>query len=351
MIKVDVQKQLGDFRLDAKFDANFGVTAIFGRSGSGKTTLVNSIAGLVTPDTGQIAVNGRVLFDSGTNVPVRQRNLGYVFQDARLFPHLSVEKNLLFGGSTAYSKVIELLGLAPILTRKPATLSGGEKQRVALGRALMSNPSMLLLDEPLAALDARRKAEVLPYLEKLRDEMQLPMIYVSHAMSEVAQLANHIVVLDQGRVVQHGLLNDVLSQPASMSLLSMRDVGAVIEAPIASHDHNDHLTVLSVDGETLSVPGIFGAVGHVWRLRVPAHDIILTMSKTAKISERTVLPVQITAIEDGLGPGVAVGLRVGQASLLAWITKASLRDMDLKIGDKIFAIIKATAIAAENIRR
>ncbi len=351
MIDVDVQKRLGDFTLDAQFTAPAGVTAIFGRSGSGKTTLINAIAGLVTPDAGRIVVDGRELFGPKGAVPVHQRGLGYVFQDARLFPHLTVAKNLAFGGEHDAAKTIDLLGLDHLLDRKPASLSGGEKQRVALGRALMSNPSVLLLDEPLAALDAPRKAEILPYLERLRDEMQLPMMYVSHAMSEVARLANHLVVLDGGRVVQQGPLNEVLANPASMPLLGVRDAGAVIAATVMAHDAVDHLTEIGFDGGRISVPGIVGRIGGLLRLRIPAQDIILSTELPTNISARTILPVTITAIEAGRGPGVAVALMAGQTPLLARITKASLRDMTLAVGQDVYAIIKATAVAPENVGR
>jgi molybdate transport system ATP-binding protein len=349
MISVNVQKQQGDFTLDVSFDAPRGVTAIFGRSGSGKTTLINAIAGLVTPDTGRISLSDRVLFDLSRNLPPRRRKL--VFQDARLFPHLTVAKNLTFGGLYDYDRIIELLGLGSLLARKPADLSGGEKQRVALGRALMSNPDMLLLDEPLAALDAPRKAEILPYLEQLRDDFGMPMIYVSHAMSEVARLANYLVVLDAGKVVRAGPLSDVLAHPASVPLLGVRDAGAVIAAKVAGHDADDHLTHLSFDGGQISLPGHVGRVGQNLRVRIPAQDVILASQVPAQISARNILPVTVTVIEEGRGPGVAVGLMAGKTPLLARITKASLRDMKLTVGAEIFAIIKATAVAPEDAGR
>lgn len=351
MIKLDVQKRLGDFTLDAQFVAPAGVTAIFGRSGSGKTTLINAIAGLLTPDAGTIALNGRTLFGVGTNVPTAKRNVGYVFQDARLFPHMTVGKNLTYGGNHDFDRIVDLLGLASLLARRPTALSGGEKQRVALGRALMSKPDVLLLDEPLAALDSARKAEVLPYLERLRDTGGPPMIYVSHAMSEVARLATHLVVLDAGRVVQSGPLGDVLAHPASMPLLGVRDAGAVIIGAVTGYDTDDQLTHLSFDAGHISLPGHIGQIGQSIRLRIPAQDIILAGAAPVAISARNVLPVTITALEQGRGPGVAVGLQAGQARLLARITKASLREMNLSVGDQVFAIIKATAVAPENVGR
>ena len=349
MINVNVQKQLGNFTLDVRFDAPRGVTAIFGRSGSGKTTLINAIAGLVTPDAGCISLSDRVLFNAKHNVPPRRRNLGLVFQDARLFPHLTVARNLTFGGRHDHDSIIKLLGLGPLLTRKPADLSGGEKQRVALGRALMSNPDMLLLDEPLAALDTPRKAEILPYLEQLRDDLCMPMIYVSHAMSEVARLATYLVVLDAGQVVQAGPLAEVLAHPASVPLLGMRDAGAMIETTVVGHDYDDHLTHLSFNAGQINLPGHVGRMGQSLRVRIPAQDVILARQIPAQISARNILTVKVTAIEDGRGPGVVVGLIAGQTALLARITKASLRDMQLVVGADIFAIIKATAVAPEDV--
>lgn len=344
MIRVDVQKRLGDFTLNVQFDAPRGVTAIFGPSGSGKTSVINAIAGLMRPDSGSIALDDRVLFDSTQSVPVQGRKLGYVFQDARLFPHLSVSKNLTFGGQHDHEKVIDLLGLEGLLARKPAGLSGGEKQRVALGRALMSNPDMLLLDEPLAALDARRKQEVLPYLIRLRDNLNMPMVYVSHAMEEVTQLANHLVILADGCVVKHGPLGAVLADHASVAMLGARDAGAVIMAKVVGHDMEDQLTKVSFDGGRINLSGHVGTIGDAIRFRIPAHDIILAGAVPSQISARNVLPVTVTAI-DASKDGVSVSLSAGQTPLLARITQASARDMNLTVGAKIFAIIKATAVA------
>lgn len=343
MIAVRVKKILADFRLDVEFDAPGGVTAVFGRSGSGKTTLINAIAGLVQPDAGRIVVNGRELID----VPVHQRRLGYVFQEARLFPHMTVAQNLVYGGAHDRARLVDMLGLGALLARYPAALSGGEKQRVALGRALMSNPAMLLLDEPLAALDAPRKAEILPYLERLRDEVEVPMIYVSHDMSEVARLANTIVVLDEGRVVRAGALGDVLSHPASVPLLGARDAGAVLLATVVAHEDEDGLTVLEFEGGRLVLSGLVGRVGQNIRVRIPTQDVILARVAPQQISARNVLPVTVSALEIGDGSGVAVGLMAGETPLLARITKASFREMELVVGAQIFAIIKATVVAPE----
>lgn len=340
MISVQIKKRLGDFDLDVAFDAPAGVTAIFGRSGSGKTSVINAVAGLLRPDSGSINVNGRALID----VPVHQRGLGYVFQDARLFPQMTVAQNLRYGGDHEAERIIALLGLESLLSRQPKALSGGEKSRVALGRALMSKPALLLLDEPLAALDATRKTEILPYLERLRDEMAVPMLYVSHDMAEVARLANTLVVLDEGRVVRAGPLGAVLSDPAVTTRVGLRDAGAVLMGTVARYDADDGLTVLEFDGGQIVLAGHLGRIGGRLRVHVPAQDVILATVAPQGISARNVLPVTITTLdaEDGI-----VGLVAGGTPLLARITKASLREMGLAVGMQVFAIIKASAVAPQ----
>ena len=214
MISVDIDKQLGDFALSVAFQGDSGVTALFGPSGSGKTSIVGMIAGLTKPDRGRVVIDGETVFDSGKgiDVPAHRRRIGYVFQDGRLFPHMSVARNLDYGrwmtglprDEAQFRHVTELLDIAPLTTRRPGALSGGERQRVALGRALLMKPRLMLLDEPLASLDARRKSEILPYFVRLRDETKLPMIYVSHDAAEVKALASRVVLLDDGRVVKTG---------------------------------------------------------------------------------------------------------------------------------------------------
>lgn len=343
MIAVQIKKALGDFSLDVAFDAPAGVTAIFGRSGSGKTSIINAIAGLLHPDSGSIVVNGQELL----NMPVHMRNLGYVFQDARLFPHMTVAQNLSYGGTHDAARIIDLLGLESLLRRRPKALSGGEKSRVALGRALMSNPALLLLDEPLAALDAQRKAEILPYLERLRDEMAVPMIYVSHDMTEVARLANTLVVLDAGRVVRAGPIGAVLADPLVAAKVGMRDAGAVLLGQVAGHNVKDGLTEFAFDGGQIVLSGLVGQIGQHMRVHVPAQDVILATAAPQGISARNVLPVTVTSLDQSQGNGVIVGLSAGHARLLARITSASLREMDISVDKKLFAIIKASAIAPQ----
>lgn len=245
-LSVQISHAFPGFSLKVEFTAPPGVTALFGRSGAGKTTLVNAVAGLLKPDRALIAVDGTTLTDTarGLILPPHQRNIGYVFQDARLFPHLSVGGNLDYGRRFAprdarpdaarFDEIVTLLGIGALLDRRPGALSGGEKQRVALGRALMSGPRLLLLDEPLSALDEARKAEILPYLERLR-ALSVPILYVSHSLPEITRLANHVVMLEAGRVTASGPVADILSDPASAAALG-RETGALLEARVAAQD-------------------------------------------------------------------------------------------------------------------
>src|SRR5579871_6843671 len=258
---VALRHRFGDFSLDASFRIGKGVTALYGPSGSGKTTIVNALAGLLRPDHGRIVVDGETLLDTDTGafVSARRRRTGYVFQDARLFPHYSVRQNLLFGARRAtkctfsprLDDVVELLGLQSLLGRKPGKLSGGEKSRVALGRALLSGPRVLLLDEPLAALDAKRKSEIIPYLERLRDSVRPPMIYVTHSVEEVSRLAEDLIVLHNGKIVASGSVFDLLCDPLLGPLVPTH--GAVFPATV--HEHRaDGLTALAFDGGVILVP-------------------------------------------------------------------------------------------------
>ncbi|MGH6960430.1 MAG: molybdenum ABC transporter ATP-binding protein, partial [Dongiaceae bacterium] len=239
MLEVDAAHQLGDFRLDVRMSApTHGIVALFGKSGSGKTSLVNMLAGLMRPTRGRIALNGAVLFDSaaGIDLPPERRRLGYVFQEGRLFPHLDVRRNLLYGWHRApageravgLERIVELLGIGHLLHRRPTQLSGGEKQRVAIGRALLANPRLLLMDEPLASLDGPRKAEVLPFIERLRDELRLPVVYVSHDMAEIVRLADSVAVMSEGRVAAVGPIEDIMGRLDLRPLTGRYEAGAVL---------------------------------------------------------------------------------------------------------------------------
>ncbi|WP_298500849.1 molybdenum ABC transporter ATP-binding protein [uncultured Maritimibacter sp.] len=350
---VDIRRQQGDFALDVTFDAPPGITVLFGRSGSGKTSVINAVAGLVQPDQGHISVAGRVLFDGQTNLPVHKRNLGYVFQDARLFPHLTVAQNLDYGRwfrpralrRADRDKIVEMLGIGSILARRPAALSGGEKQRVAIGRALLSDPAMILADEPLAALDNERKAEILPYFERLRDELQVPILYVSHAPAEVARLATTVVVLDQGRVVRAGPATEVLSDP-QVTPLGPTEAGAVLDATVTRH-HDDGLTELLAGTLPLLVPQLQRDPGTQVRVRVEAQDVMLALYKPQGISALNAFPAVVRDIRIGTGPGALVQIEAGGNLLLARITRRSVTALGLAPGQPVFAVLKAVSVARD----
>jgi molybdate transport system ATP-binding protein len=355
-ISVAIRHGFAGFTLDASFDAPPGVTALFGRSGAGKTTVVNAVAGLLRPEAGRIAVAGEVFVDMGRGIflPPHRRRVGYVFQDGRLFPHLSVRQNLAYGARFAGSRagdmgrVVELLGIGPILSRRPGALSGGEGQRVAIGRALLSNPRLLLLDEPLAALDAERKAEILPYIERLAGETGIPILYVSHAIGEVARLATTLVVLAGGRVVRAGPLAEVMGDPEAAPALGLREAGAVIGARVVGHAA-DGLSELAFSGGALFVPRIAAPEGTEVRMRILARDVVLARTRPEGISALNILAVTVTRLKAGEGPGVMVGLKAGDEALLARITQRSATAMGLAEGMEIFAVLKSVAPAQEDV--
>jgi molybdate transport system ATP-binding protein len=352
--EISLSHAQGAFQLDAAFGFSApGVTALFGHSGAGKSTIIHAIAGLIRPDEGKITVGSETLLDSaqGLCVPAHERRMGVVFQDARLFSHLNVKSNLLYGMRRAKEKppaeeiggVVTLLGLAHLLERKPRTLSGGERSRVALGRALLMRPRALLLDEPLAALDAARKSEILPYLERVRDESRIPILYVSHSIDEVARLADRIIVLHEGRIMAQGSLFDVTS---NLDLISGGAAlpGSILEAVVAAHDEMHALSELSLSGETLVVPALARNIGEKVRVRIDAQDVMLALTKPQEISANNVLPAYIVEVKAGGGPYEDVLLRVGEARLIARITRKSAERLGLKPEQEIFAVIKSVTV-------
>jgi molybdate transport system ATP-binding protein len=359
-MKLMLKHRFDGFTLDLSLEAGAGITALFGRSGAGKSTIINAVAGLLRPDEGLLEIDGETLMDTarGIHAAPHKRRFGTVFQDARLFPHLTVAQNLDFG--TRYAPrgtkiprddVIELLGLASLLPRGPNTLSGGEKQRVALGRALLSGPRMLLMDEPLASLDGTRKQEILPYLEHLRDgPLGLPILYVSHAVDEITRLADTLILLKDGRVAAQGPLREVMADPAAVPLLGVREAGAVIEATVISHA-DDGLSQLSISAGTLDLPGVQAPVGARVRLRVMAQDVMLSRTRPTGLSALNILPVTVQSIRQGDGPGAAVALKTGNDTLLARVTRRAIKALELKEGEEIFAILKATTVAPSSIGR
>ncbi len=343
-LQVDIQAQLGDLSLDVQFDAPVGVTVLFGPSGAGKTSVINAIAGLIKPDAGRISLGKQVLYDGQNSVAVHRRKVGYVFQDARLFPHMTVLQNLTYGGKHDFDRIVDVLGLRDLLDRRPAGLSGGEKQRVALGRALMAQPDVVLMDEPLAALDGPRKAEVLPYIADIAATQKKPVIYVTHAMAEVTQLADQLVVIDQGKVARKGPVSDVLADPMAARYFAKRDAGALVSCVVDRHDLDEGVTVLASGAGPILLPGQVGKVGAGLRLRIPAQDVILAQTAPVGQSALNAIATVITEITPLPNGNLAVMLRAKELPIWAEITPLSVRRLGLETGQNVFAIFKATAV-------
>jgi molybdate transport system ATP-binding protein len=377
MLNVDASRQRGSFRLDVRFESPTpGVVALFGPSGCGKTTVVNIIAGLLRPERGRVALNDTVLFDDdlGIDVPAEKRGIGYVFQDARLFPHLNVAGNLRFAARRAarpaaigFDRIVDLLELRRLMSRRVHQLSGGERQRVAIGRALLSQPRLLLLDEPLASLDRERREELLPYLETLRDRLSLPMVYVSHQFDEVLRLATHIVLMQSGGVAAQGGIGSMSLDPRLRAMIGPDAVGAVVDGTMIGHGPPGFLRVRLGQGEiqvdaTGSPPTAPGA-----RLRVQllARDVIVSTRMPECMSVRSNLKGIVTAIDDdgasdlvsidiggaanagAADPGAAAGGAGGGRggpTILARITKAATRELALAPGKTVWALVKSVSL-------
>lgn len=332
-----------------------GVIALFGPSGSGKTTLLRCIAGLEPTARGALQVKGEVWQSGEKSMPVHRRPLGYVFQEASLFPHLSVRQNLEYGlkrippeqRKVQLEQAVEWLGLGKLIGRdSPAGLSGGERQRVAIARALLTSPRLLLMDEPLSALDAASKREILPYLERLHGELDIPVIYVSHALDEVARLADQLVLMEQGRVVASGALNEVLGR-LDLPTAHLDDAGAVIEAGVAAHDEEYHLTRLDFSGGSLWVSKVERAIGSVVRARVLARDVSIATAMPHGSSISNILEARIDEIRDEGPDRVNLRMSVGSGKLLlSRITRRSRDQLGLAQGMEVFAQVKSVALIA-----
>jgi molybdate transport system ATP-binding protein len=351
MLSVDIRLQRGGFALEAKFETPTpGVTALFGRSGCGKSTLVNVLAGLV-PAQGRIEIDGETWLDSarGIQVAADKRRIGYVFQDARLFPHYSVQGNLLYGAPRTlaggeFNNVVSLLGLAPLLQRRPGSLSGGERSRVALGRALLASPRLLLLDEPLASLDASRREELLPYLSRLRDAFSIPMVYVSHQFEEVLRLATHLVVLESGRVVACGGIGAVSLEPALRAIVGSDAVGAVVEGVVTSMDADEDLADVRIGQHQLWVAGRGLKLGQRTRLQLLARDLILAIEEPRGISVRNHLRGTVRAIVHDSGAHL-VEVDIGGAILMARVTTRATHELELAPGLPVWVLVKAVSVS------
>lgn len=352
-LAIDIRHRLGHFLLDARFETGSGLIALFGRSGSGKTSIINIIAGLVRPDEGRVAVGDTLLVDTehGIFVPRHRRRIGYVFQEGRLFPHLTVRQNLLYGRWFAprtergddLGKVVDLLGIGSVLERRPGRLSGGEKQRVAIGRALLANPRLLLMDEPLASLDEARKAEILPYIERLRDHTRIPIVYVSHSFAEVARLASTLVLVSEGKVAAAGPTADIMHRLDLFPLTGRAEAAAIVEATVERHDESFSLTELRSRAGLWRLPRVEASVGTRLRLRVRARDVMLARSAPTDVSALNIFPGTVAGIGPDHGPIAEVRLDCGGDVLLARLTRYSVERLGLASGVPIFALVKSVA--------
>lgn len=354
MLRVVVKKRRGTFLLDATFELPTpGVAALFGRSGCGKTTLVNVIAGLLPADSGYVALDDSVLLDTdrGINVPPERRRIGYVFQDARLFPHIRVEANLRYALKRAavapfvsVDRVVTLLDLEPLMGRRTHELSGGERQRVAIGRALLSQPSLLLLDEPLASLDASRREEVLPYLETLRDQLAIPMVYVSHNFDEVLRLATHLVLVEAGQTVAQGNLSDMSLHPRLRAIIGTDAVGAIVDGTVLGTDSSSGLTRVQVGRGELKVQCGAAAPGTRLRVQLLARDLIVATEAPRHLSVRNSLPGLITSVANDVDDSDLIAIDIGGIRIMARVTTAATRELGLAPGKPVWALVKTASL-------
>jgi molybdate transport system ATP-binding protein len=352
-LSIRLRHDFATARMDMAFDVpSPGVTVLFGPSGAGKSTVILAAAGLLRPDACRIEVDGVVLADSAAGVwlPPERRRVGLVFQDARLFPHMSVATNLRFGlrrapdGAIRFDEVVDLLGIAGLLDRRPPTLSGGERQRVAIGRALLAQPRLLLMDEPLASLDAARKAEILPYLTRLKTALRLPVLYVTHDLDEVGRLADALVLIDAGRVVGFGPVAEVAAH-AELPLAHRDDAGALLDCRVGAHDPERQLTWLDGGGAAFLVPLLDADVGDACRIRVPAREVILAGKPPDAISLHNIIQGTVRRIAgDPARRTVVVEIALPSGALLARVTPDAIARLGVAPGGPVLALIKSTSI-------
>lgn len=350
MLHIDVKKQLGTLPLEAHLDIpSQGVTALFGLSGSGKSSLINLVSGLINPDEGVIALNDRELFNSAENVcvPINQRNIGYVFQDARLFPHYTVNGNLRYGmkntSKDEFNYIVELLGIGHLLKRYPITLSGGEKQRVAIGRALLTDPEILLMDEPLSALDLPRKRELMNYLERLSKEINIPILYVTHSLDELLRLAERVVLLTNGKVEAYDVLESIWESPLFLPWKQENEQSAVLSLPVFMHNPSYKMTALSIGDQNIWIHQVEAQLNEKVRICIHSSDVSISLNKVEQSSIRNTLYGRIVKILE-LENRVDLKLDIGRKHLWASISKWSFHDLALQLGQLVYAQIKAISV-------
>jgi molybdate transport system ATP-binding protein len=362
MIDFDCAIARPDFSFDVAFRSDAGVTALFGPSGSGKSTAIRLLAGLDQPEQGHIRIGDALLFDAKARVSVarHRRRIGLVFQDALLLPHLSVRHNLTYGRwftpdaerRIEFDAVVEVLGIGHLLTRRPATLSGGERQRVAIGRALLTSPRLLLMDEPLASLDAARKLEILPFIERLRDEFRIPIVYVSHAVDEVARLASLVVRLDGGRVVAAGPAVEVLAATPATGEIDRFDVLSILNGTVDRYVAEHAVTVIAHPAGEVVVPGRVGAPGDRAHVQIRATNVSLATGAIGTMSIRTVLSGRIAELRSDTSPFVLATITLsGGALLRAYLSRLAVADMQLAVGTEVRALVKTVSIDERGIGR
>ena len=351
MLSIQIQKKLGDLDLNVDLQLPMtGITAIFGRSGAGKTSLIQAISGLSVPDVGCIRLGQHRLFDSncGLSLPVNKRRIGYVFQDARLFPHYTVAGNLMYGirqkDPVYFDQIVTLLGIQPLLTRYPAGLSGGEKQRVAIGRALLSRPDLLLMDEPLAALDLPRKKELIGYLEQLAQKVNLPILYVTHSLDEIARLADHIVVLHQGLVVASGRFDDVWGSDSMDPWFLHQAKSGFLKGQVVAMHNQYPLAKVQFDSSLFAwLPKEIGQLNKAVRVRILADDILIATEPPNQTSIEHIFPMVIAAMTT-CDERVSIQLKHNTINLWANLPFWSVEELNLVVGQSVFALLKRIEI-------
>ncbi|WP_416896892.1 MAG: molybdenum ABC transporter ATP-binding protein [Minwuia sp.] len=347
MLDFDLRKSLGDLGIDAALTVERGVTVLFGPSGSGKTSILQMIAGLVRPDSGRIAVNGRPLFGEGTDLPPEARGVGYVFQEGRLFPHLNVRRNLMFGARSGqrFDEVAEMLALDPLLERRPRTLSGGEAQRVAMGRALLREPALILMDEPMASLDVGHKDQLLPYLRRFCAQAGLPVLYVTHSVDEAFRLGDRIALIEQGLIVAEGAPEDIFGGSGAAPRR-----GALLKGHVVGHHPADGLTEIDIAGTPVFVSSSALEAGASVRIRLNAADIAIALESPEGLSILNRLPARIDAIdiaETGRA-SLSLALQDGQR-FGAGLTARSARELRLAPGREVLALFRTVAVTPDRL--
>lgn len=354
MLEVDIAGKRGDFDYALSFKSSANVTALFGISGAGKSTLVDAISGHVTPENGRIAVGNTVFYDAANrkNINIRKRQVGYIFQDPRLFPHMTIKRNLTYARwagwrskkTASFDDIVEMLALGDLLKRMPSSLSGGERQRVAIGRALLSDPRILLMDEPLTGLDYWRKAEIMPYFKRIAAEGGVPIVYVSHDLDEILELSDHMVLMKEGRVINDGSLAEVLPKIQGQFDQSKHVPNSLIEATFDRVNETYDMTWLSVGPQPFAIPGQLEPHSEPYRIRIDASDVALAVNEPRGTSFQNILQGRVLSLDHAMGPYCDVILSVSGQQIVARVTSKASKDLALAPDLPIYVMIKSVAV-------